>query len=35
MISPLVVDQRGEEERDSSCSSQQGVTDGRKYGVML
>lgn len=34
MISPLVVDQRGEEERGSSCSSQQRATDGRKYGVI-
>ena len=34
MISPLVVDQRGEEERGSFCSNQQRATDDRKYGVI-
>lgn len=34
MISPLVVDQRGEEERGRSCSVQQGATCFCKRGVV-
>lgn len=34
MISPLVVDQRGEEERRCSCSAQQGATYFCKRGVV-
>lgn len=33
MISPLVVDQRGEEERGGPRSARQGATDAWKRGV--